>query len=80
MNITRVVSALTALVILGVSVTRPTFNSASLDLPAAIADVPESPVMARIGVVSEIVESDNITVTISGSNVLVRASYLFPQY
>lgn len=80
MNITRVVSALTALVILGVSVTTPTFNSAALDLPAAIADVPESPVIARIGVVSEIVESDNITVKISGSNVLVRASYLFPQY
>lgn len=65
---------------IGVLVTTPTFNSGQLDLPAAISDVPESPVIARIGVVSEIVESDNITVKISGSPTLVQASYLFPQY
>lgn len=40
----------------------------------------ESPTVTRIGVVAEIVEADNITVKISGSPVLVSASYLFPQY
>lgn len=40
----------------------------------------ESPLVARIGVVADIVESNNITVRISGSETLVQASYLFPQY
>jgi hypothetical protein len=51
-----------------------------LDLPAAIADSMESPVVMRIGVVSAIVAADNITVKISGSNVLVQASYQWPAY
>ena len=50
------------------------------ELPGAIASAPDSPMLARVGVVTEIVESDNITVKISGSDVLVQASYLWPQY
>lgn len=60
--------------------TTPTFNAGDLDLPAAIHDVPESSGIVRTGVVTSIAEADNITVKVSGSNVLVRASYLFPQY
>lgn len=60
--------------------TQPTPNDLNLDLPAAVQGVEESPVVMRIGVVVDIVEANNITVKISGSNVLVRASYLFPQY
>jgi hypothetical protein len=67
--------------LLGVLImTAPNINTGGLDLPAAIAEVPTSSVIARIGIVSDIVEADNITVKISGSNVLVQASYLFPQY
>lgn len=77
MNIKKIISAV---LILGVLVTTPTFNSADLDLPAAITDAPTSSVIARIGKVVGIVESDNITVAISGSPTLVNASYLFPQY
>lgn len=60
--------------------TMPGVNSGGLDLPAAITAVPESSTITRVGVVSDIVESDNITVRISGAPTLVRASYLFPQY
>lgn len=60
--------------------TTPTFNAAALDLPSAITSVSESSTITRVGTVSEIAESDNITVKISGSPTLVRASYLFPQY
>lgn len=58
----------------------PTQNSGGLDLPAAITGVPVSSVVARIGRVVDIQEATSITVEISGSNVLVNASYLFPQY
>lgn len=60
--------------------TTPTFNSAELDLPAAVANIETSSTITRVGVVSDIVEADNITVAISGSPTLVQASYLFPQY
>lgn len=60
--------------------TQPTPNDLNLDLPAAVQGVEESPVVMRIGVVVDIVEADNITVQISGSPVLVQASYLWPQY
>lgn len=46
----------------------------------AVTDLNESPTVQRVGVVTNIVEADNITVRISGSPVLVPASYLFPQY
>lgn len=49
-------------------------------LPGAFVNNQESNVVARIGVVTDIVESDNITVRISGSDALVTASYLFPAY
>lgn len=49
-------------------------------IPEAVADNGESPTILRTGVVTAITEADNITVKVSGSNVLVRASYLFPQY
>lgn len=58
----------------------PSQNSGGLDLPAAIAGVPVNGVVARIGRVVDIVEATSITVEISGSDVLVNASYLFPQY
>lgn len=76
----KLIAALTALTCLGVLVTQPTVNDLNLDLPAATQGVPESPVVMRIGVVTDIVEADNITVQISGSPVLVTASYLWPQY
>lgn len=60
--------------------TQPTANDMGLDLPAAVQGVEVSPMLQRIGVVVDIAESDNITVKISGSPVLVTASYLFPQY
>lgn len=56
---------------------------ASTDTPSvgqAVTDLNESPAVARIGVVTDIIEADSITVRISGSPVLVPASYLFPQY
>ena len=80
MNILKKITATVTLLALAVSMTTPTFNAGDLDLPAAIHDVPESPTILRTGVVSEIAESNNITVKISGSNVLVTAAYLFPQY
>lgn len=49
-------------------------------LPGQISLQGESPVVARVGTVVDIVESDNITVKISGSPVLVTASYAFPAY
>lgn len=49
-------------------------------LPGQVIDTRESPALVRIGVVTEIVEAQNITVQISGSPVLVTASYLFPSY
>lgn len=49
-------------------------------LPGAISNSKESPVVARIGKVVDIVESTSITVQISGSPSLVTASYLFPAY
>lgn len=52
----------------------------SQSLPGVIIDGTESPVISRIGVVTDVVEADNITVRISGSPSLVTASYLFPLY
>lgn len=49
-------------------------------VPEAVAEEGESPTILRTGIVTALVESDNITVKVSGSDVLVRASYLFPQY
>lgn len=60
--------------------TQPTPNNLDLNLPAAVQGVYESSVVMRIGTVTDIAEADNITVRISGSPVLVQASYLFPQY
>lgn len=77
---TRILALVTTAVFLGATLTQPTANDLNLDLPAAIQGVEEPPVVMRIGVVTDIVEADNITVRISGSPVLVTASYLFPQY
>lgn len=74
-----ILSALTAL-LLGVLVTQPVANDDNMDLPAATQGVPESSVIMRIGVVVAFLEGDNITVKISGSPVLVTASYQYPQY
>lgn len=76
----KIAATVAALLILGGSMTQPTPNNSDLNLPAAVQGVAESPALIRVGVVNEIVESDNITVKISGSPVLVTASYLFPQY
>ena len=75
-TLTRIIAASLGVLLM----TAPNINQGDLELPAAIAEVPESSVIARIGQVVDIVESDNITVKISGSNVLVRASYLWPQF
>lgn len=56
------------------------YNALQRSLASEITDRSESPMVARIGMVSAITESDNITVKISGSSALVTASYLFPQY
>lgn len=50
------------------------------ELSTAVVDTTVDPTVTRIGVVAAVVEADNITVRISGSNVLVPAAYLFPQY
>jgi hypothetical protein len=57
-----------------------TYPESVPELSNAVVDTAVEPTVTRIGVVASIVESDNITVRISGSNVLVQASYLFPQY
>jgi hypothetical protein len=67
---------LLALLLIGAIMTMPGIPT----LPETIQAVPESPAVVRIGVVTDLVEADNITVRISGSPVLVRASYLFPNY
>lgn len=49
-------------------------------LPESIAGFSESPAVVRIGKVAIVESADVITVRISGSDVLVPASYLFPAY
>lgn len=49
-------------------------------LPQSIAGFNESPAVVRVGKVAIVESADVITVRISGSNVLVPASYLFPAY
>lgn len=49
-------------------------------LPGAVIAQQESPCVMRIGVVVEINEGTQITVRISGSDVLVNCSYQFPVY
>lgn len=51
-----------------------------LQLPQAIVDQQESPAIMRIGVVAAIVEGSQITVKVSGSEVLIDCSYLLFQY
>lgn len=52
----------------------------SPNLGQAVTDLGESSVVMRIGTVAKIEEASNITVKISGTDVLVEASYAFPQY
>ena len=52
----------------------------ALGLPSAVQGVEEPPVVMRVGVVVDFIEADNITVQISGSPALIRASYAFPWY
>lgn len=49
-------------------------------LSTAVVDTTVDSTVTRIGVVTMVVESDSITVAISGSGVLIQAAYLFPQY
>lgn len=49
-------------------------------IAGSVADSRESPTVMRIGVVAQITEATNITVRISGSEVLVTAAFQFPQY
>lgn len=49
-------------------------------VPGAIVAAQESSTVMRIGVVAQIIEATNITVRISGSEVLITAAFLFPQY
>lgn len=57
-----------------------TFPEAVPDLSNAVVDTAVDATVTRIGVVAAVVEADSITVRISGSDVLVPAAYLFPQY
>lgn len=63
---------------LGLLMTMP--GPLAQELPGAIHNSEISPAVARTGVVTDISEANNITVNLSGSNVLVTASYLFPAY
>lgn len=74
----KILAALTVSAILAVTMTMP--EQLAQSLPGQISQEGESPVVARIGRVVDIIESNNITVAISGSPALVTASYLFPQY
>lgn len=74
----RIIAALTTTAILAVTMTMP--EQLQQSLPGQISQEGESPVVARVGRVVDIVESDNITVEISGSPTLIQASYLFPAY
>lgn len=74
----KIIAALSVSALLAVTMTMP--NTPQQSLAAEIVNEPESPLIARIGVVTAIIESDNITVKISGSETLVTASYLFPAY
>lgn len=67
-----------ATLILGVAMTMP--EPLEQSLPGQIVQQVESPVVARIGRVTSVSEATNVTVAISGSDTLVNASYLFPQY
>jgi hypothetical protein len=49
-------------------------------IPGAVVESRESPAVMRIGVVAQIIEGSQITVKISGSDILVDCSYLFFQY
>lgn len=49
-------------------------------VPGAVVASQESPTVMRIGVVTEIIEGSQITIRISGSEVLVDCSYLFGIY
>jgi hypothetical protein len=72
--------AAAALIILTTGAVTVVTSPATPTVGQAVTDLNESPAVQRIGVVTNIVEADNITVRISGSPVLVPASYLFPQY
>lgn len=73
MNIFKSIAAVIAALGIVAAMTSP-------DLADATAAQQESPAILRTGVVADIVEADNITVKVSGSNVLVQAAYTFPQY
>lgn len=57
-----------------------TYPEAIPELSNAVVDTRVESTVTRIGVVAAVVETDSITVRISGSSVLVPAAYLFPQY
>lgn len=71
-------AAAVTIAIIGATMTMP--NPERQSLPGQISLQGESPMVNRIGEVTDIAESDNITVRISGTDVLVTASYLFPAY
>lgn len=73
MHIFKIIAVSLSLILFGAAMTSPS-------IPEAVAENGESPAIMRTGVVTSITESDNIVVKVSGSNVLVQASYLFPQY
>lgn len=80
MHTSKIIAGLLALAILGTDMTMPNPLQQEEPLPGQVSIEAESPVLARIGVVVNIQESNNITVRISGSPALVTASYLFPAY
>lgn len=73
----KIIATLTTLT-LGAAMTMPL--QVALELPGAIVEGTPPQLGYRVGTVTNVVESNNVTVAISGSPVLVTASYLFPQY
>lgn len=75
----KILAALSvAAITLGVTMTMPL--QVALELPGAIVENTPPSLGYRTGIVTNIVESNNVDVAISGSTVLITASYLFPQY
>lgn len=70
----RIVALLTTVALM----TMP--SSLQVSLPGQITAQETSPLVSRIGTVVDIVDAQNVTVQISGSPVLVTASFLFPAY
>lgn len=67
-----------SLLIIGATMTMP--ESLIKTLPGQITQAQEDSALSRTGIVTSVIEANNIIVRVSGSDALVSASYLFPAY